>query len=137
MIRPVAQSESGRAVYGFTLRGIAVLAVGAGFILTAVVLGVIALAFSANSTTDRILFACHESNRRHQEAIPEVVALLKGTPPKTTAEAATQAEVLAALAPGGREPKTQAARVELRQVQTFVQILAPRYDCAKRLEALT
>lgn len=144
MIRVVTKANGRPTVYGFTIRGVGVLGASLGILLAALVLSVLAFRASGESTRNRVRTACLESNRRHVEAIPQVAALLKGTPPKTDAEAAAQVEVIVALRRlGGGEklpkgsPRLPLARAELVQVLAFVQVLAPHYDCQKRVERLT
>lgn len=141
MIRVVTKANGHPTIYGLTIRGVAVLGAALGVLLAALVLSVLAFRQSGESTRNRIETSCRESNRRHVEAIPQVAVLLKSTPPKTQTEAAAEVEVIVALKKlgSGRKlpkdsPQLPLAKQELTQVLGFVQILAPHYDCAKRVE---
>ncbi len=143
MIYVIGKTSDDRPVYGATLRGIGLLAGGFGAVATAIVIGVLALSQANTAITlsnegqrARIQFTCEESNRRHQEVGPEVVALLTRTPPKDPAEHQAQSEAILALE-GGTQPKTPNGERDLLTIQGFVQIFAPAYDCQQRVAKLT
>jgi hypothetical protein len=142
MIRPVATSEDDRAIYGFTLRGVSVLAAGFGVILAALVLSVIALVGLGQQTEKRILSACRESNQRHYDAYPFVIQIVrKGSRSGLTSEQrAAQVEAVAAIEArrsGRRQPPLSLeARFFLERIDDFVEAIAPHYDCLRRVERL-
>lgn len=81
-----------------------------------------------------ILLSCEQGNRRHKEAEPQIAILIqKGTPPTDPAARAAQAEATRALVGRRPPPKTKAGEIALSQIQRFVQLIAPAYNCQERL----
>lgn len=143
MIRPVTTTDDGRAVYGATIRGVAVLGAGAGLILTSLILGVVALVGLGQQAEKRILLACHESNVRHHDAIPFVLTLAKTSPqPGLTAEQLrAQAEAINAIKAREAHRKLPSLSLEARfflaRIDDFVEVIAPRYNCTARVKRFT
>lgn len=136
MIRPVARTEDGRTVYGFTIWGVALIAAFLGFIIAAAIFSYLAFGHANRATRDRIVATCNEANERHRTATPEVVALVRsGKPLPDRAEREAQNEALTTLE-GGGPPPSQAGRVALHELEGFIQVLAPAYNCTARLRKL-
>lgn len=143
MLSALGRTADGRPVYGATLRGVGILAAGLGAILAFAVIAVIALGHanralssSEESTERRILTACMEGNARHAEALPQIAALIAGTPPKDPDERAAQGEAVEAIL-SGTKPSTAAGAIALHGLKDFAQIIAPAYNCAERVRRLT
>lgn len=139
MIRAITKSNGLPAVYGLTIRGIAVLAAALGVLAAALVLSVLAFRASGESTRHRIETSCRESNRRHVEAIPVVIGLAKAPQPASSpAERAATAEAIQVLeARLLRRPPPKLSpegKVFLDRLEAFTQVLAPAYNCAERVK---
>lgn len=151
MIRPVKTTNGEQStVYGLTIRGVAALGAEWGVTIAAILLSIYALSHantavgnSEESTRQRILLSCREANQRHREAIPQIIGLVRTTPPKSKAEADARDEAINALGAEAsgqtnpEPPRTAAGRQSLHGLQAFIQIIAPAYDCAARLAKFT
>lgn len=85
-----------------------------------------------------IQLSCQEGNRRHKEAEPRIAVLIqKGKPPPDPAARAAQDEAVRALIGKRPPPTTAAGKRALSQVEAFVQLIAPAYDCKQRLAKFT
>lgn len=80
---------------------------------------------------------CAEANQRHEDAIPLVARLVtQSGQAHTPAQRAQQKEVLSALE-HGTTPQTPQAHQQLVVTELFIEVIAPRYDCSKRVRELS
>jgi len=91
----------------------------------------------AGSRVAAAKISCRDANRRHHEAGPQLVSLLaRGAPIRDRAVRAGQEEAIRYLA-GGTPPRTALGRLEAEEIKGFVQIIAPAYNCRRRVAELT